>query len=332
MSCLFIGQGDLGSTSNGRFEAISRIDRVHDWILYDVSPSWHRRYRLANWLKWRFKSGPLVALINFELIVLAQRRFHCVVVDKGVWIWPTTLKLFKKRGATLIHWTPDPAFAFHRSRQFYRGLNHYHHVYTTKKYELLDYKRIFNGQLYLVNQSIERSLTEFIRWENRPWDFGFLGHYEENREGVITGLIEQGFTVSLGGRGWNQFAMKMKSHSNFKYHGESGFFGKEYQEFWGNCRIGLGLLSKIVPDTITTRTFEIPAYNSVLCSPSTPEILAFFGSDSFLDMDTIHKNASICAHPDKLSELLHKQQMALQNQGVFHDEAMAMVLENLNAQ
>ena len=38
MSCLFIGQGDIGSTSKGRFEAISRIDRVHDWILYDVSP------------------------------------------------------------------------------------------------------------------------------------------------------------------------------------------------------------------------------------------------------------------------------------------------------
>ena len=233
----------------------------------------------------------------------------------------------QEAGSHIDSLTPDPAFAFHRSRQFYRGLNHYHHVYTTKKYELPDYKRIFKGQLHLVSQSIARSQTRFVRWENRPWDFGFLGHHEENREGVLTGLIEQGFTVSLGGRGWNQFAAKMKSHSNFKYHGESGFFEKNTKNFGGMSN-WLRLLSKIVPDTITTRTFEIPGTIPFCVRHPLQKFSLFSGMiRSWTWMLFIKTQAFV--RTDKLSELLHKQQMALT--GVFHEEAMAMVLENLNA-
>lgn len=301
------------------------------WTFVDANPSWESKFRLLSWFKWRWKVGPLVWKLNLQvLFVLRKEQWSIVFVDKGVWLWPFILRKLKNRGAYLVHWTPDPAFHVHESRKFNAGVRSYDKVYTTKKYELQRYRDAGASQVVLVNQSIAPSLSSWRKWDERKWDYGFIGHFEPYRGKCIEKLLESGCRIAVGGYDWAPFASKYVSLPNFDFLGEEGFFGKEYHDFWSNCRVGLGFISHLCPDTITTRTFEIPAYHSVLCSPQTNELDAFFGADNYPILDLVLESPESFLEPDRLSGYFDMQKEKIATSDIYHIDAMRLVLAEWN--
>ena len=68
-------------------------------------------------------------------------EFDLVWIDKGVFIKPSVLKNLRSRSKLLIHFTPDPAFAYHQSELFYKSIPDYDFCVTTKSFEMNDYKK-----------------------------------------------------------------------------------------------------------------------------------------------------------------------------------------------
>jgi spore maturation protein CgeB len=58
--------------------------------------------------------------------------------------------------------------------------------------------------------------------------------------------------------------------------GGDGLWGDDYVDALASFRIGLGLLSKYIPEQHTTRTFEIPAAGAFLLAERTFEHEGFF--------------------------------------------------------
>jgi hypothetical protein len=218
----------------------------------------------------------------------------------------------------------------HDSRKFNAGVRCYDKVYTTKKYELQSYRDAGASQVVLVNQSIAPSLSSWRKWDERKWDYGFIGHFEHYRGACIEKLLESGCRIAVGGYDWAPFASKYVSLPNFDFLGEEGFFGKEYHDFWSNCRVGLGFISHLCPDTITTRTFEIPAYHSVLCSPQTNELDAFFGADNYPILDLVLESPESFLEPDRLSAYFDMQKEKIATSDIYHIDAMRLVLAEWN--
>lgn len=328
MHGLFIAQGNVGSTSLGRYDAMVEVSNgLVAWKIVDSNPTWESRLRMSRWLKWRWKTGPLVWMLNLRIIYfLTLKTWSIVFVDKGVWLWPFVLRILKNRGAYLVHWTPDPAFHVHRSRKFNLGVRVYDKVYTTKEYELRSYYEAGAAHVVLVNQSIAPSLSSWREWDKRKWDYGFIGHFEQYRGDCIEKLLESGCRIAVGGYDWAPFASKYVHLSNFDFLGEEGLFSQDYHDFWSDCRIGLGFISHYYPDTITTRTFEIPAYHSVLCSPQTPELEAFFGPDNYPRLDSVLINPKSFLELDRLSSFYELQKEKIATSEIYHIDAMKKVL------
>ena len=81
---------------------------------------------------------------------------QAVWIDKGQWVFPSTLKEIKTCiGALLVHYTPDPAFSVHTSRHFKRSLSLYDLCITTKRYELERYREAGAKQVIFTWQGID---------------------------------------------------------------------------------------------------------------------------------------------------------------------------------
>lgn len=208
---------------------------------------------------------------------------HCdwVWIEKGTWIYPETLTLLKDHtGAMLIHYTPDPAFLFHRIRHFVSSVPHYDIMITSKGWELDLYQKHGARKTILLPQGFDRSIfkpwkvstAEYERLRSR---ICFVGHCERHYHGLLRKL-SKGLSpgdVAVWGK-WQRHAVFFPSLRRIIR--GSGIWGIDYAKALCCSEIGLGLLSKLIPETSTTRTFEIPACGTFLLAERTEEHQAFF--------------------------------------------------------
>jgi len=197
-------------------------------------------------------------------------------IDKGVWIWPETLdQLGKFCGAKLIHYTPDPSLLFHRSRHFVKSIPKYDLLFTTKSFELDLLRQAGARRVVLTQQGFET--TRFYpRAPQSAYaaDVGFVGHCEPHYVRCLKAAAEAGGQLKIWGQGWVR-------HSKFfawakPYVEGNGIWGDEYAKALCSFKICLGLLSKLIPETATTRTFEIPACGAFLLAERTDEHQSLF--------------------------------------------------------
>jgi len=264
MRILYIGHYDEGSTSRMRGEILSRIFSPSEYFPINIDVPLKETSRLFRSIGWRFRIGPLISRINkWILQSTPSGHFDLVWIDKGVFIRPSVLGGLRQRCTTLVHFTPDPAFTYHRSILFYRALPLYDHCITTKSYELGAYKANGAKHVLLCTQGydpgIHRPYHRFAEKEGVV----FIGHREADREMIISRLLENNISVKLAGINWGSFAHKHRHNNHLQYHGD-GVFGEAYARLLSGSLLGLGLLSRIVPELHTTRTFEIPACGTAL--------------------------------------------------------------------
>ena len=104
-------------------------------------------------------------------------------------------------------------------------------------------------------------------------DIGFIGHFEKHYARTLSSL-NRACSVSVWGDSWQRAANWR--YPRWEHVKGPGAFGVDYVNALASFKIGLGLLSKFIPERHTTRSFEIPAAGTFLLAERTDEHQEFF--------------------------------------------------------
>lgn len=278
MNYLYIGPISAGSTSKMRLEALNKLLPQCPFETIDTSIPEKDTGRLYRSIGWRFKFGPLINNISNYILARIGPKYDLVWIDKAVFIKPAVIKKIRQAAITLVHFTPDPAFIYHRSRNFFNTIRYYDFCFTSKENEIDAYRRAGAKRVILSSQGYDLKIHHsYYRFDQKK-DVCFIGHYENNRAKIIESLINSGIKVKLAGLKWRSFFQKYKGNTNLVFLGDS-LYGENYAKTISGSLMALGLLSKWIPETLTTRTIEIPACGTALVTEKTPQIQAIFEED-----------------------------------------------------
>lgn len=292
----------------------------------------YRTPHLFRSIGWRYKIGPLINNINdFILKNINADNYDLVWIDKGVFIKPSVVQLLKSRSKQIVHFTPDPAFAYHRSRLFFESLPLYDHCITTKYFEIKKYQQ-HGVKTILSTQGYDPFLHKPYHSFYEKKGVVFIGHKEDEREEIISGLIEAGIDVTLAGIKWKRLLTRYKYKTNFVYKGTE-LLGEDYAKTISSAQIGLGLLSKWIPEKHTTRTFEIPACGTALLTEKNDETSAFFLEDEalfFTDKnEIIEKVQYYLSNPQLLNVITNKGTEKIMSSNLDYKSIMSALLRQI---
>jgi spore maturation protein CgeB len=267
----YIGQLWNGSTALERMKTLNGLG--HETVPFDVSPFPARESRLFESLAWRFNFGPVVTKMNRAIWREAAglRGITLIWVDKGVWIYPDTIQFLKElTGARAIHYTPDSQMLSQRSRHFLSSLPFYDILVTTKEWEVEAYKQSGARRVLLTYQGYDarfspRNVLEPDRSQLEA-EVCFIGHTQPHYAERLKALSSSGVRLRIWGDAWPAYA---ETHVWARGIVSRGLWGENYPAALACAKIGLGLLGKHIPETSTTRTFEIPAMGTFLLAERT---------------------------------------------------------------
>jgi spore maturation protein CgeB len=328
---LYIGQYSHGTTSKMRADILRELLPEHEMKVIDINLPYNKSNRLLKSFTFRYKVGPLVNSINKYIIQNAQNTYDLIWVDKAVYIKPGTTKWLRKKTKRLIHFTPDPAFLFHRSRNFFGSLHYYDFAITTKSYEVESYSAyIDQKQIILTTQGFHKGIHKpVIPFSQKKTAVLFIGHYEKDRGEMINALNAADISVTLAGKGWKRFIKSNSKLDQLTYLGE-GIYGNEYARVISEHQMALGLLSKWIPEQHTTRTFEIPACGTALITEENDETRSFFEEDevifySALD-DLIYKIKDLIRKPEEVKRISEKGYENIMSSGFDYESILRRLL------
>jgi spore maturation protein CgeB len=275
---LYVGDLSEGTTTLDRFRALGKIGC--SLASFNSAPYLRGGNRLFRSIGWRFCSGPNVSRFNQDLqrFVIDHAPVDTIWIDKGVWVWSSTLAFLKKRfGARALHLTPDPAILFHKSRHFLNSLPLYDAVFTFKKYEVGLYRDHGASNVHLLRMSYEPSRF-FPRTpvEEFACDVIFIGHKEQHYLQHLEAIAKLGIDLRIWGPGWGRG--RGSSQWERTYVKGNGLWGEAYPVALSSAKIAIGLLTKLAPDTVTTRSLEIPACGTFMLAEDSDDHQSLFKS------------------------------------------------------
>jgi spore maturation protein CgeB len=177
-----------------------------------------------------------------------------------------------------LHYTPDAQILDNRSRYFMQCIPLYDWVVTTKPFETELYKARNAKNVIFVLQGFGRRFIEYQidSCVRNDWstDVCFVGHCQKHYAARLRSASEAATQLRIWGPGWAQYAQR--NNWARPYVSGSGAWGVEYLHVLANAKIAIGLLSKRIPETTTTRSFEIPAIGTFLLAERTDDHLTLF--------------------------------------------------------
>lgn len=269
---VYIGQIGRGETCRDRMVALQ--DLGFEVQPFDTTPYLQSPPRILRSLAHRFNVGPRLRRLNRDLAKLSWSGSpsRIVWVDKGRWIFPETLDRLRQRfGGPLIHFTPDSQFKLNRSRHFRRCVPLYDVLVTTKPFEVESYRDAGARRVLLTGQAYdERRVGRSRGRESLASDLCFIGHLERHYQRTLEYVArnQSKLDLKVWGPRWPRVRRPFVQGS--------GLWGGDYHDGIKSARIGLGLLSKRIPETSTTRSFEIPASGTLLLAERTEEHERYF--------------------------------------------------------
>lgn len=155
---------------------------------------------------------------------------------------------------------------------------------TTKEWEVEAYKEAGAKQVILTYQGYDsRFSPRRVRAAERSAfdsDVCFIGHTQRHYAERLQALSSLGIRLRIWGDAWPRYAEK---NPWAKALVGQGLWGENYPTALACAKIGLGLLGRHIPETSTTRTFEIPAMGTFLLAERTPLHQELFGEGKEAD-------------------------------------------------
>ncbi|MGE0055206.1 MAG: glycosyltransferase [Hyphomicrobium sp.] len=279
MRILYIGQLWSGGTCAARLHTLSQLGMPA--ISFDVTPYLRMGTGIEQSLQSRLKAGRGIRALNRSLEARASEGdFDVVWVDKGVQLYPATLEILKAaaRKRFAVHYTPDAQILDNRSRHFDTCIPIYDLVVTTKPFEVEAYRQLGAREVELVLQGYGRQfvprLNGSVPDSRLHSDVCFIGHCQRHYAGRLRAASQTTSGLKVWGPRWPRYA-RWNGWARLIVQGE-GLWDKCYPEALRSTKIALGLLSKFIPETTTTRTFEIPACGTFMLAERTDEHLSLF--------------------------------------------------------
>lgn len=276
-SLLYVG--NLRSGGNGRDRISMLTELGHNVEGFDTYPYRAFGPKLLRRMTSRWKTGPIVWKLNRDLIRRAEAgEYDVLIVDKGTIVSRKAIVALKKHAAKrlAIHYTPDAAFHDNRSRLFIEALPYYDLAVTTKPFELENYSKAGAAQTILIHQGFGSRMDPNLT-KNLPAEFEndvvFVGHCQPHYADILRAVAAKA-NLAIWGPGWHNYA-RQNSWAQSVVKG-AGLYGPDYAKALAGAKIGIGLLSKRVTETTTTRTFEIPAIGTFLLAERTMDHQALF--------------------------------------------------------
>lgn len=335
MRFLYIGQYSEGTTSKMRADQLIYILKPETSNIIDTHIPFYKTNKLFRSIGFRYKKGPLINSVNTYIQKhVAQNKYDLIWVDKGVYISKKTIRLLRERTDKLIHFTPDPAFTYHKSKLFKDSISYYDYLITTKSFELQNYYSLKKKeQIIYATQGFDKTIhrksdVKFLEKEG----LAFLGHYEVEREEVIEALLNNNVLVTLAGIKWSDFAKNHRDNHLLNYLGD-GVYGEDYVKTLQKAKIAWGSISKWIPEKHTTRTFEIPACGTALLTEVNDETISFYKPSEAIFYngvdDLVKKVTYYMSHDAELEAITNAGYIAVQDRGFDYESIMLALLKKM---
>lgn len=283
LSILYIGSLFKGSTALHRLNAIKQ---VYNDVKYIESYMLNIRFlmlidRLLNKIS---RYGINSFLLNRNLTKLtSDNPFNFIWIDKGLQIFPITLKSIKNKypNTKLIHYSPDDMMnPINQSRNYLNSIPFYDLHVTTKSYNVDELYAFGAKKVLFVNNAYAPEIHKpyyLSEEEIRKYssDVSFIGSPEKERADSINFIAKNGIKVTIWGIGWEKYLKRNQNITIIK-----GFFAdEEYCKIICASKINLAFLRKVNRDLQTTRTMEIPACGGFMLAERTEEHKKLFKED-----------------------------------------------------
>lgn len=338
MKILYVGALWFGSTALHRMVALQ--DLGHDVIGIDTTPP-DRRWEHFLPIRILRRLGYHLDLAGANRRILEhihRDSFDLLWIDKGLTIFPKTLKLVKRiqPGCLLVSYSPDDMMnPRNQSRWYLASLPIYDLHVTTKAYNVAELKSlgakdvVFVGSGYDPHTHHPISLTPE---ERRIWgaDVGFIGDFERARYEMMLALARAGVQVTVRGPRWEPYVGR---HPNLII--KPGWvLGDDYAKAICATKINLCFLRKANRDLHTTRSFEIPACGGFMLAERTDEHLALFreGEEAEFfgdERELISKVKYYLQDEAKRREIAFRGRERCLRSGYSNQERLASVLDYL---
>lgn len=336
MRILYIGQLWEGSTALERMNTLNSLG--YETVAFDVSAFAASAPRLLQSVACRFNAGPVVSKINQAIwreVGGLQGVTH-IWVDKGVWIYPETIQYLKEAtGARAIHYTPDSQIVSQRSRHFMLSIPSYDVLVTTKEWEVDTYKKAGAKRVILTYQGYDSRFVPRRVGESERTTYGsdvcFVGHTQPHYAEKLRALSSLNIRLRIWGDAWPRYAERNFWAQDIV---AKGLWGENYPVALACAKIGLGLLGKHIPETSTTRTFEIPAMGTFLLAERTAlhqqlfdegKEAEFFSSDE----EMIEKTRFYLRHDEAREQIAAAGRTRCERSGYSSTELLRKVVEIL---
>jgi spore maturation protein CgeB len=306
MKIFYIGFLPFGSTSLERCEAVAAMG--HEVHPHDMMRRTEGANRVELSLMGRYQWGPRMDQANRVVLEDARTKdFDIVWVDKGTWLYPEVLSELRERSnrCLAIHYTPDSQVFDNRTRHYLKAIKTYDLHVTTKPFEVEPLRKLGAKDVLLVLQGygakFEQATPEMARAELAS-DVCFIGHCQSHYRQIAREVSKTDHDFRIWGQNWPRWARL--SPALRKCVSGGPLWGDAYLSGLVSSKISLGLLSKYIPETTTTRTFEIPAAGTFLLAERTADHLALFEegkeADFFGSTDELRDKISFYLRHDSL--------------------------------
>jgi len=278
---LFIGR-DSG-TSRHRAKAFRRLG----YSVSVIDPfSFSPRNRLVG--RWSWHTGSLFLEEYVQRQVLARipsHTFDLVYVDGGELVGPSLVLELKRRFGTVLNYNIDDPFGRRDGRRWRLYLQ------CVSLYDLVVVVRDCNVsealargardvlRVYMSADEIAHSPRHITEEDRRKWgtEVLFVGTWMPERGPFMSRLIQSGVPLSIYGCRWDKAREWPTLRSSWR--GPGLYEDEEYAKVLQCAKVNLGLLSKGNRDLSTTRSFEIPSLEGVLCAERTSEHTELYKED-----------------------------------------------------
>jgi spore maturation protein CgeB len=297
---LYAGQLERGGGSAQRRGALARLG--FDCRDVDFLPfmQWGPKVLRAATRLTAF--GPSIARLNETIkSAIETHRPQILWVDRGIWIYPETLRFARRAGVSLlVHFSPDPMFVVHDTRHLRASVPLYDVCITPKEYELNAYARHGARRTMLVPTAYDPNqhhpVPDGERDQLAPFasDVCFIGHYESSYEEILGALVPLRVRVSIWGPRWSWQCRDRTVRSWIR--GDYAA-GRDYARAVWASKMALGLISAMCPDPMTARNIELAAMRQCQVAPRRSEV-----GEVFRDGESI----LLCGTPSEFREAVRR--------------------------
>lgn len=215
------------------------------------------------------------------LNAVKNKEYDIIWIDKGITIYPETLKEIKRiqPQSVLVSYSPDNmALRHNQSQNYLKSIPLYDIHFTTKSYIIDELTRLGAKKVIFTNQSYDedfhypREITD-DDLKRIGGEVGFVGTWEEARMNSLLYLSRKGIPVRVfGTKEWQQ----CKNDNPNLIIENHGLYNDDYAKSFRCFKISLCFLRKMNLDQQTSRTMEIPACGGFMLAERTNEHLNLF--------------------------------------------------------